>query len=499
MKQKMTYTAAVFAVATMCATGFAAAEEPTAMKVINTENLLVQENLPVEIATTVPDAELAAAIDLPTVVETAVRQNRGIAISEYKIEEAEGQIREIAAVKNPSLAYQFQGAKQKEKTQFVTMENPMNPGTTITVPVTIDRGFQNALTLTWPLWTGGEAEHGIRAARHARDIAILDLYREEAAVKMNATEGYYKLVEARNFLDIANTAVDNLNLHVDNVRAHYNAGVVAKIDVLSSEVALANAKENQIQAANGVALAEANLNNIMRLPIYTRLVVDDDDLPHRAINLTREQAIAYAMQHRWELNQAELGVLAAEEQLKVAKSGHYPTVALSAGMNWRDTDFPGFENQDWMVGGGVSWKLFDGGATNAKISRQKAALERAKETYEQAREGIQLDVTNAFLQVRSAEERVNAAAQVVEQAQEAFHIARVRYRAGVGINLDVLDAQLQLDQARTNYITALYDYNIGLAKLEQAMGVPAVIRLTPEEAEVLGDRLITADDLLGRN
>ena len=61
------------------------------------------------------------------------------------------------------------------------------------------------------------------------------------------------------------------------------------------------------------------------------------------------------------------------------------------------------------------------------------------------------------------------------KAEEAYKISSVRYASGVGINLDVLDAQLQLNQARTNYITALYDYNIGLATLENAMGIPAVI------------------------
>ncbi|MBF1328086.1 MAG: TolC family protein, partial [Megasphaera micronuciformis] len=60
---------------------------------------------------------------------------------------------------------------------------------------------------------------------------------------------------------------------------------------------------------------------------------------------------------------------------------------------------------------------------------------------------------------------------VVTQATESFKIATVRYQAGVGINLDVLDAQLNLDKARTNNIQALYDYNVGIATLEKAMGM----------------------------
>ena len=354
--------------------------------------------------------------------------------------------------------------------------NPLDPTDVITVPVTVDKGFQNSLSVTWPIWTGGAAEGAIAAARLGRDAAHLEVYKLEADTKYRATEGYYKLVEARNMQEIAESAVNNLTEHVKNVQAHYRAGVVAKIDVLSSEVALANARENKIKADNGAALAQANLNNIMATNMNTHLVVNDKDLPHRPVSITRDGAISYAMEHRWELKQAQLAVQVAKERVRIAKSGYLPTVALSAGINWQDMDFPGFKNEDWRVGGGVSWKLFDGGASAAKVAKEKAGVREAEQTLSQAKDAIQLDVIQAYLNVMSAEERIQSTQQVVQQAEEAFKIARVRYRAGVGINLDVLDAQLQLDQARTNYITALYDYNIGLAGLEKAMGVPAVFR-----------------------
>ena len=92
-----------------------------------------------------------------------------------------------------------------------------------------------------------------------------------------------------------------------------------------------------------------------------------------------------------------------------------------------------------------------------------------------ARESIELEVRQNYLNVFAAKEQIRATEAAVQQAEEAYKIATVRYTSGVGINLDVLDAQLLLNQARTNYITALYDYNIGIATLEKAMGIPAVI------------------------
>ena len=92
----------------------------------------------------------------------------------------------------------------------------------------------------------------------------------------------------------------------------------------------------------------------------------------------------------------------------------------------------------------------------------------------QAREKVELEIRQDYLSVFAAKEQIRAAEATVEQAEEAYKIATIRYQSGVGINLDVLDAQLALSQAKTNYVTALYDYNIGLATLEHAMGLPAV-------------------------
>jgi outer membrane protein TolC len=82
----------------------------------------------------------------------------------------------------------------------------------------------------------------------------------------------------------------------------------------------------------------------------------------------------------------------------------------------------------------------------------------------------------------------------VEQAEEAFKIASIRYKSGVGINLDVLDAQLNLNNAKTNYISALYDYNVGLATLEKALGFPAVIHKNAETPLATNAETLSSDE-----
>jgi len=188
-------------------------------------------------------------------------------------------------------------------------------------------------------------------------------------------------------------------------------------------------------------------------------------------SMALEDALDYAMKYRPEVLQAALAVEKADENIGVAQSGYRPTVAVGAGRNWFDTDFPGTKNKGWQLQGTVSLPIWDGGATRAKTKEAKEAFTKARENEQKIREAVQLEVKQAYLAIRSAAQRVQATQTVVNQATESFKIATVRYQAGVGINLDVLDAQLNLDKARTNNIQALYDYNVGIATLEKAMGM----------------------------
>lgn len=442
-------------------------------KQVNFTGIMTQKDVPPSIASQKAEVAGEQDIDLRRAVVTAIRNNRDIRISELTLQQAQHAVSEAAASKNPSLSYSFDAEKYKKQSTTAYVNN----GSSV-VPVTVsnDHGYANGLSVTWPLYTGGSAEGSIQAARYSAASAQEDVYLTEADIKLSATQGYYQLLEAIRLQAVDQESVSNLSEHLTNVEQQYQAGIVTRLDVLSSRVSLANARQSYIAAVNSRELAEANLNNIMRIPMSTKLVPADKDFPQPAFDLTMEQAIALSMQNRWELKQADYNAQIARQQLRVARAGNLPTVAVTGGYNWKDTDFPGFKNEDWTVTGSVSWALFDGGATNSKIKEAKDAVAIADETALQTRESIQLEVREDYLNIGSAREKVNTTQTSVAEAQEAYQIAVVRYKAGVGTNLDVLDAQLNLNTAQTNYITALYDYNIGLATLEKAMGVPAVIR-----------------------
>lgn len=444
--------------------------QTVANKDVNFNNMLLQKNLASSITEAATPEAAAMDIDLKGAVTTAIQNNRDITIAELKRREAEADVSAAAAKKNPSVSYSWQ--RNQYPTQVVTT----GAGTQSS-----NHRYSQGINVSWDIWTFGKVEGAIDAARYQKNIADLNVYKTEADTKLAAVQAYYQYLEAIKLAEVQAQSVTDYASHLNNVQQQFDAGIVAKLDVLSSNVSLANAKQKSIAADNTRDVAEANLNNIMRVPMNTTLNPLDKNFPEPEFDLTMEQAILMAQKYRWELVEADYGVKAAQASLRSAKARYLPTVSVGGGYSWEEASMTAVDKDDWAVKGVLSWSLWDGGATQASVKKADAAVKTAQETLLQAREKIELEVRQDYLNVLSYKEQIRAAEASVAQAEEAYKIATVRYSSGVGINLDVLDAELALNTARTNYITALYNYNIGLATLEHAMGVPAVIH--PEFAK----------------
>lgn len=351
----------------------------------------------------------------------------------------------------------------------------------------IGNSHSNSITASLPIFTGGELQGQIGQAK-ANYRSMLSA--EEQAyneMKETATTGYFNMLNAGNMKALRQESVDRLQAHLDNVVAQYNVGIVARADVLRSEVELANAKQDYITASNEYDVAEATLNNIIGTPLNTTLKLKDS-LQYVPYDNDMAYCLAYSEQHRPELKQAEYGVDAAEAALVVARSGHMPKIYANASDNWggNGSNWPGDDDENWSVGVTASINVFDSGVTWSKIHVAQEALVQAKESQRQIKDNVELEVRTDYLSMREAEKRITTAQVAVASAEEDYHIAVVRYQAGVGTNIDVMDAQEALTQAKTNYYQALYNYNTSKAALNTSMGVGVPVpepRTFPEPVE----------------
>lgn len=394
-------------------------------------------------------------VSLDEAVALALQNNPTIKKAEADKDKATWGVSTAKAGKAPSVNYSFSGA-YGEPASTTTKSN---------------ESYSNSISLSMPLYTGGKLEGSIETARLNEVSADLGVAQAKQQVKLDATTGYFNVLQARNMLKVSQDSVNSLTEHLKNVQAQYNVGTVAKTDVLRSEVELANSQQNLIKAQNALDLAVANLNNVVGLPLDTELSTKEAALKYEPVALTVEASVNAAVANRPEAAQMDAAVETAKQQIKIAGADKKPSLNLGGSTNWNDTDFPGFDNNNWKVSVSANMNIFDAGLTHSKVKQADAGLIKAEEQARQTKDAIRLETRQAYLNLKEAEKRIDTTQVAVEKAEEDYKIAQVRYSAGVGTNLDVIDAQLALTQAKTNYIQALYDYNTSKAKLEKAMGV----------------------------
>lgn len=166
----------------------------------------------------------------------------------------------------------------------------------------LGNSHSNSITASIPIYTGGQLSGTIAQAKAGYKSSVLGESKAYIDMKKTATDGYFGLLQAGNLENLSQESVDQLAEHLKNVQAQYDVGVVAKVDVLRSEVALANAQQELIQASNTYDVSEASLNKVIGTPLDTTLKLKDT-LQYNPYENDMQYCLDYASMHRPELEQ----------------------------------------------------------------------------------------------------------------------------------------------------------------------------------------------------
>ncbi len=147
-----------------------------------------------------------------------------------------------------------------------------------------------------------------------------------------------------------------------------------------------------------------------------------------------------------------------------------PSVNLTASVGWDDRVLPDDKHYNYTAGVTANWNVFDNQVTKATVKGAEATRDEAELTLLKKADDIDLEVRQAYLNMREAEKRFVSTGDAVKQAKEDYYIANAKYKAGEGLMLDIIDAQLALSTAQLNYISAQYDYVRYKAEVENVIG-----------------------------
>ncbi len=328
------------------------------------------------------------------------------------------------------------------------------------------------------IYEGGKMLAAVRAAKVTKE-QVLAQYQTTIADTLLATRvAYYDVLLAAQQITVHEASVNLLQNELEDQQRRYDAGTVPHFNVLRAEVAVANERPNLIRARNDNRIAKNNLANLLgyNLP---RDVWEDvplqltDTLEAAPYQVNLPNAVQQALANRTELVALRKTVELQRLNVVNAEAGYKPTVQVFAGYNWFNSQFTDDLNHDlhgWNAGAQMSWDIFDGMLTHGRVIQAKALYEKAKtDVIDQARQ-IELQVRTAYSSFIEAREVLESQQKVQEEAEEALREAEARAAAGTGTQLDVLDAQTSLTQARTTQVQALHDYAAACARLERAIG-----------------------------
>jgi outer membrane protein TolC len=296
---------------------------------------------------------------------------------------------------------------------------------------------------------------------------------------------YYDILLDAELITVNQASVNLLQKELDDQQHRYDAGTVPHFNVLRAKVSVANARPPLIAAQNNYRIAKNNLSNLLgyNLPrdIWDNIPLDlTDGLDAAPYPINLSAALQQALEQRPELVALQKTEELEKLNITDASSGYKPDVSLFAGYNWFNEQYgtpsPALNQylDGWNAGAQVTWNIFDGMLTHGKVVQAEALYARSITAVDQEARDIELEVRTAYSDFLEAQEVLESQKTVLEEAEESLREASARTDAGTGTQLDVLDAETSLTQARTTQIQALHDYDTARARLERAIGADMV-------------------------
>ena len=424
-----------------------------------------------------PPTWLTRPMSLADTINLALQQNGTILKGKSDLEAQYGVVTQTRAVALPRLGVNGNYEYTKEVQTFPSIPTPPGfPSFNVAFP---NQTWNANIQLTQTIYQGGQITSALRSAKLTKQQALLQYQTVIADSLLAVRVAYYDVLQAMDQVIVEEASVKLLSQQWEDQKRRYDAGTVPRFNVLQAEVAVSNEKPKLIQARNALRISKNNLVDLLGYHVPPRVWEDiplqlTDKLDSEPYEIDLPIALAKALENR-----SELAALRKEEALRKegvisAKGGYKPTLQVFGGYGAENLQFTNDPSQyihGAMAGAQVSWNIFDGFLTQGKIAQAKAQYQGAQVDVDNEARRIELEVRTDYSNFIEAKETLESQLKVQEEAEEALRLATARNEAGTGTQLDVLQAQTSLTQARSTQVQALHDYDVARARVERAIGI----------------------------
>ncbi|MBS2034513.1 TolC family protein [bacterium] len=374
--------------------------------------------------------------------QQALQQSPGIARLQARVLEMQHKVAEVEAGGNPHLDLQAGYSYVTPSLSFSGF------------PLIVNNNYRAGLVLEQALATFGRLSWGRQAAELQVRSLEQELVRERERLQYQVAVAYSRLQVARKSIEVAEISIQSRERLLKDLNLREKAGVSAKFEVLTAEVARAQDQQRLVLAQQQSQLAQSQLQVLLgwprTQPVETLPLADGSGqtpLPDA------EQALELAFKQRAELQAMNYAVQSAEAKVHLEESQSNPTLGLQTRYDQRNSTTFQTSNQ-WSVGVELRWPLFDGGLAEARSAQASAVVTQLREGKREMERQVRLEVEEALVRCITSRQNLEVARHNLTSAGEAARLGELRFKAGVGTHQEVLDAQARLREAQQSLFEA---------------------------------------------
>ncbi|MCX6174884.1 MAG: TolC family protein [Ignavibacteriales bacterium] len=417
-------------------------------------------------------AQEKLSLTIEQAIEIGLQNSKLLHSSLMKVKGAEAKVREVNAMRLPSLKLSS-GYRRLSPIDPFSVTIP-GMGTFNISSVILDN-YSAQLTLFQPIFTGFRLLGNSDMNEQLSNAVNEDYNKDKSELIFNIKNAYWGLFKATQFQKVMDETVDQIKAHVADAKNLEKVGMMTTNDILKIEVQLSNTLYQQVDAENSVKLAAVALCNTLGISLETRIEILSSANMSSAQFDELNKLVGDAITKRSEIKAADSRVKASEAGVTLAKSSWYPQVSVVGNYyysrpNQRIQPSKDQFDATWDVGVNLSLNVWDWLTTKHQTDQAETQLSQAVDAMGMIKDGITLEVTQNYLSFSQAKRKIEIAELSVKQATENLKVTNDKFKNGLATTTELVDAETALIGSKTNNTTAVVDYELSKAKLEKSIG-----------------------------
>jgi len=349
------------------------------------------------------------------------------------------------------------------------------PTTITTIVETLDMvkkdNYNVGASVTQTLFTWGKLINAYKIAGLTLDIEKESYRKALEDLKLQVKETFFQTMLADKAVNLMKESYQQMEKHIAQIEKLYQSGMVGQLDLLRAKVQLTNMRSQMIRIENTRTITYSALKMVLGVD-DNKSVVLEGEFAFEPYEIMLDEATDIALQERSDIKNMRRTVSIARSGLAIQRTANLPTLFSAFNYSYQKpfsfTD-EGW-GQDWNVTVGASMPLFSGGANLYKMKQSKAQLKQAKLGLAMLEDGIKLDVKSAYFNLEQEKQILSYQDENIKTAGQALNLAEQRYINGQITNLEYMDIQLALTQAKFDQMTSISNCIIAQVKLLNALG-----------------------------